>query len=311
MHPRNLHRHGYDYQKLAATNPNLQQYIRDNGYGRLSIDYAQKEAVFALNKALLECHYGVKKWFLPENALCPPVPGRADYLHHLADFLASESNNGKIPEGPKVGIMDIGVGASAVYPILGNALYGWSFIGSDTNEASISHLNHWLKGFAAANGGLAKSLETRFQPNSKHIFEGIIKKGEFIDATLCNPPFHSSAEDAERRTKRKWKQLGLDQKMQSTKSFGGASHELWCEGGEVAFIQQMIQESAKFATQVLWFTSLVSRKTTLPFLEKDFEAVKPIKKCVIEMGQGQKISRFIAWTFLDKAQHNAWGGFRF
>lgn len=308
MHPRNIHINGYDYEKLATVNPSLQEYIRDNGFGRLSIDYANQDAVLALNKTLLEAYYGIKNWSIPSNALCPPVPGRADYLHHLADFLAYKSNHKQIPKGQKVRILDIGVGASAIYPILGNALYGWSFIGSDSNKASINHIEMQLK---AENESLAKNLESRYQPNSKNIFTDIIHQGEFIDATICNPPFHSSAEDAERRTKRKWKQLGLKEQMQSTKSFGGQSNELWCEGGEVAFLQRMLQESVNYSSQVLWFSSLVSRKTTLALLETTVKEVAPAQFEIIEMAQGQKISRFIAWTFLDKKQHDAWAGFRF
>lgn len=308
MHPKNLHINGYDYDCLAAAYPDLSHFIRDNGHGRLSIDYAQKEAVYALNKAIILCHYGMKTWSLPDNALCPPIPGRADYILHIADLLANESNGGKIPRGQKCTILDVGIGASAIYPILGNALFDWSFIGSDINTNSLHHVEKQLM---AGNEHLAKCLTIRLQKNATHIFEGIIEKGEFIDATICNPPFHTSAEDAERRTKRKWKQLGLDQKMESTKSFGGLSNELWCEGGEVAFIQKMIQESAQYSFQVLWFTTLVSRKTTLAFLDNTFAEVKPVKKCIIEMGQGQKSSRFIAWTFLDVKQHEAWAKFRF
>lgn len=38
-------------------------------------------------------------------------------------------------------------------------------------------------------------------------------------------------------------------------NFGGQQQELWCEGGEVAFITQMIAESQQFGRQVKWFTS--------------------------------------------------------
>lgn len=308
MHPNNLHIKGYNYIELASTHPPLQKFIRDNGYGRLSIDYADNDAVFALNKALLETHYGVKNWWLPAQALCPPVPGRADYLLHLADFLAEESNSGIIPKGNCIHVLDIGTGASAIYPILGYSMFGWSFLASDSHAASVTHIEKHLK---EENPHLKDVLETRLQLNNQRIFDGIIHNDEFFDITVCNPPFHTSAEDAERRTKRKWKQLGLSEKMHSTKSFGGASHELWCEGGEVAFLQKMIQESAHYATQVMWFTSLVSRKSTLPFLDKAFGAVQPIKKWVIDMGQGQKSSRFIAWTFLDDIQQKAWAKYRF
>ena len=64
----------------------------------------------------------------------------------------------------------------------------------------------------------------------------------------------------------------------------------------------MIQESQQFGRQVKWFTSLVSRGDNLPPLYRaltDVGAVKVVKK---EMAQGNKQSRFIAWTFMDEAK---------
>ncbi len=87
-----------------------------------------------------------------------------------------------------------------------------------------------------------------------------------------------------------------DSAPKSGLNFGGQQQELWCEGGEVAFISQMIRESQAFARQVKWFTSLVSRGDNLPPLYRlltEVGAVKVVKK---EMAQGQKQSRFIAWS---------------
>ena len=91
-------------------------------------------------------------------------------------------------------------------------------------------------------------------------------------------------------------------RQDSVLNFGGQQQELWCEGGEVAFISQMIRESQQFGRQVKWFTSLVSRGDNLPPLYRlltEVGAVKVVKK---EMAQGQKQSRFIAWSFMDDAK---------
>lgn len=70
----------------------------------------------------------------------------------------------------------------------------------------------------------------------------------------------------------------------------------------MAFIRKMIAESRQFARQVKWFTTLVSRGDNLPLIYpalNDAGAVRVVKK---EMAQGQKQSRFIAWTFMDDAR---------
>ncbi|WP_256741358.1 RlmF-related methyltransferase, partial [Cronobacter sakazakii] len=107
-----------------------------------------------------------------------------------------------------------------------------------------------------ANPGLNRAIRLRRQKTPGAIFNGIIHKNESYDATLCNPPFHDSADAAEAGNARKRRNLGLA--ASSGLNFGGQQQELWCEGGEVGFITQMIAESKLFARQVLWFTTLVS-----------------------------------------------------
>ena len=101
MHPRNRFRAGYDFGQLARDNPALAAFVRPNAYGSQSIDYADADAVKALNRALLKHAYGLEAWDIPAGFLCPPIPGRSDYLHYLADLLA-ESKGGKVPRGPTV-----------------------------------------------------------------------------------------------------------------------------------------------------------------------------------------------------------------
>ncbi len=142
---------------------------------------------------------------------------------------------------------------------------------------------------------MTRQIRLRRQKESQAIFHGVIHKNETYDATLCNPPFHDSAESARAGGERKRRNLGLG--AESGLNFGGQQQELWCEGGEVAFISQMIRESQAFARQVKWFTSLVSRGDNLPPLYRlltEVGAVKVVKK---EMAQGQKQSRFIAWSY--------------
>jgi 23S rRNA (adenine1618-N6)-methyltransferase len=97
LHPRNPHRFRYDFKELIKSCPKLAPFVSLNKYKSESIDFSNPEAVKILNLALLRHFYQLSYWDIPENYLCPPIPGRADYIHYIADLLAS-CNENKIPE---------------------------------------------------------------------------------------------------------------------------------------------------------------------------------------------------------------------
>ena len=290
LHPRNRHRSRYDMKALCLSCPELQGFIVQTPAGEPSVNFADPLAVKTLNKALLAHFYGVTHWDIPDGFLCPPVPGRADYVHHLADLLADD-NGGVVPK--QATVLDIGTGANLIYPLIGAHEYQWRFTGSEIGAEAFASAQAIIN----ANPGLSRAVRLRRQKDPAAIFNGIIHKNEQYDATLCNPPFHDSAASARAGSERKRRNLG--QAEDGALNFGGQQQELWCEGGEVAFILRMIAESKGFGRQVKWFTTLVSRGDNLPPLYRaltDVGAVKVVKK---EMAQGQKQSRFIAWTFMD------------
>lgn len=292
LHPRNLHNNRYDFKALIETEPSLKEFVNPNKYGDLSIDFANAEAVLCLNKALLSHFYGVKNYTIPNGYLCPPIPGRADYIHHIADLLAS-SNNGIIPKGKAVKGLDVGIGANGIYSILGACIYDWNFVGSDIEKESIQSVEYIVN----SNECLREKIECKLQTNSENIFVGIINKDEFYDFTLCNPPFHKSLKDAMEGNKRKVQNLTKQKSTKNALNFGGKNNELWCKGGEIAFIKNMIKESSEFKNNVRWFTTLVSKKENLPLIYKALEDIKPTQVKTINMEQGQKITRVIAWSF--------------
>ncbi|WP_214226906.1 23S rRNA (adenine(1618)-N(6))-methyltransferase RlmF [Pedobacter sp. B4-66] len=301
LHPRNKHRFRYDFPELIKSHPELKNYVAVNSYGDQSIDFSDPAAVKSLNKALLKHFYGISYWDIPAGYLCPPIPGRADYVHYLADLLASV-NNGVVPTRKSIRGLDVGIGANCVYPIVGHQEYGWSFVGSEINSEAIKA----AKAIVSANPELANAVVCRPQSNKHHIFKGIIKPGDLFDFSMCNPPFHSSAEEAQAGTKRKLQNLGKQRGKGVTLNFGGQNTELWYEGGEVGFIRNMIEESAAFGNQCLWFSTLVSKSSNLPFIYKMLQYAKVAEVRTVEMAQGQKISRFVAWTFMDLQKQDSW-----
>lgn len=290
LHPRNKHRERYDFKQLIETLPALKPFVSQNEYKDYSIDFFNPNAVKALNKALLLRYYNLKDYKIPKGFLCSPVPGRVDYIHYLADLLA-ENNEGEIPRGADLKCIDIGVGANCIYPVLGHQEYGWSFVGVDIEQASIDSATNILK----ANPDIKDSIELRLQANSKDVFRGAIQEDEKFALSMCNPPFHASAEAAASATKRKLK--NLKSKGAETLNFGGQHNELWCEGGEIAFLKNMIRQSKHHADNVTWFTSLISKKENVRPLKVLLKKLGATSVKAISMGQGSKTSRILAWSF--------------
>lgn len=202
LHPRNKNRERYDLQALVAAIPELKNYIILNKLKAESVDFAQPMAVKLLNKALLKQYYTIKYWEFPDENLCPPIPGRADYLHHIADLL-SDGQLETIPKGEKITSLDVGVGASCIYPIIGVTEYGWRFIGSDIDAKSIASAQKIVN----SNTALQGKIECKLQKNPKNVFYNIIGNEDKVDFTICNPPFHSSIASAQQGSRRKIKNL--------------------------------------------------------------------------------------------------------
>jgi len=301
LHPRNKHKGRYDFKQLVISSPELGKFIKLNAYKDKSIDFADPSAVMALNMALLKHHYGISHWDIPKGYLCPPIPGRADYVHHIADLLSS-SRNGRVPNGDRVVCLDIGVGANCVYPIIGNKEYGWSFVGSDIDPVAIKSANTIVN----ANASLSNNIELRLQSNPNDIFNGIILKEERIDLTICNPPFHSSQAEAQSGTQRKLNNLNNRKNVKLKLNFGGQNNELWCDGGEKEFVKRMIRQSKQFANSCFWFSTLISKSANLDDIYSALRKAQALEVNTIPMGQGNKISRIVAWTFLTKEQQKKW-----
>lgn len=305
IHPRNKNRERYRFDLLIESSPELGPFVKPNIYGDESVDFANPEAVKALNKALLIHHYNILNWDVPPGYLCPPVPGRADYIHHIADFLG-KNNFGKIPKGPKIKCLDIGVGACCIYPIIGTQEYEWSFIGADIDPVAIES----SKKIIESNPALQGKVECKLQTNPKDFFFGIIRKDELFDFSICNPPFNASAKEAQAGSLRKIHNLNPRKTVEPILNFGGQSHELWCDGGEVKFVVNMILQSKKFASNCFCFSTLISKEENLKSVYNALKQAEAFAVETIAMGQGNKISRIVIWTFLTTEEQNNWKNVR-
>lgn len=301
LHPRNKNRERYDLDAMTVAMPELLDYIQPNKLGKNSINFSNPTAVKTLNKAILHHYYGIKYWEFPDENLCPPIPGRAEYIHHAADLL-SENNMGKILRGKNITCLDIGTGATCVYPIIGVAEYNWNFIGSDISLKSIKSAQNIIH----SNPSLKGKVSCRLQNQPKSIFRGIIHQEDKIDISICNPPFHSSIEEAEKGTRRKVKNL-TGKKVNAPKlNHSGNKNELIYKGGELQFISNMIAESKAMAKHCFWFSSLVSKESNLKKIYKILGKNKPSEMKTIDITTGNKTSRIVAWTYLTPKEKRSW-----
>lgn len=285
LHKRNKHNNGYDFDKLISAYPALKKFVMPNKFGNISVNFFDAQAVTALNTALLFANYGITYWQIPPQSLCPPIPGRADYIHYISD-LVGENKKG-------VKCLDIGVGASCIYPIIGATQYGWDFVGSDIDQNAIDNSQLIINN----NDLLKNKVILKLQSHPSRIFDGIIEPNDFFDVVICNPPFHNSQDNADKAGLRKLQNLTKSKTTKLDLNFGGKSNELWCRGGELRFILNMIAESSKYRNNCRWFTSLVSRDRNLDLLCRELDSMNVSQYKTINMQQGNKVSRILVWRY--------------
>ena len=239
-------------------------------------------------------HYNVSFWGFPDSNLCPPIPGRVDYIHYLADLLKTSNQK------ENINILDIGTGASCIYPILGHAEYNWKFVASDIDIGSVKSAQKIID-----KNKLKDSIYLRQQNDVSKIFKNVLNDTDRFSASMCNPPFYKSEAEALEATTRKLKGLNRPE-GEVVRNFAGKHNELWYKGGEKAFLHNYLYESSLFKNQCFWFTTLVSKKDLVKGMQISLKKLGTTKVKIINMAQGNKISRIVAWTFLTNEEQKDW-----
>ncbi|CAL2104528.1 Ribosomal RNA large subunit methyltransferase F [Tenacibaculum sp. 190130A14a] len=278
LHLQNIHNNGYDFEILVSKYSKLEKFVIEK-FGKKTIDFSNPVAVKEFNKALLFAYYGITYWEFPDENLCPPIPGRVDYIHHLADLLEGKEN---------VKVLDIGTGATCIYPLLGNSVHNWDFVASDIDSKSLANAQEIID-----KNELSNQIELRFQKDENHILKGIVNKEDQFTVTMCNPPFYKSAEEARGANRRKSRNLGNN----AVRNFAGNANELWYIGGEKAFLHTYLYESSQLPKASTWFTSLVSKKENVESLQNSGKKLGVKEFKVIPMSQGNKVTRIVCWRF--------------
>lgn len=288
------HKNNYNFEVLIETYPKLQPFVFKNTYGNLTIDFSEAKAVRVLNSAILKADYGINYWQFDDNNLTPPIPSRVAYIHILNDLLQTCNLN------KNVQVLDIGTGANCIYPLLGQSVYNWQFVGTDVNKNSIKQAKQII-----AKNHLEDKISIRLQNNPNQIFQGVLAKTDIFALTMCNPPFYKDEVEANSATLKKLK--GLNNETNSvSRNFSGISNELWYKGGEKAFLHNYLYESSLFKNQCFWYTTLVSNKENVKSMYVSLNKLGATTIKTLPIKIGQKKSRVVAWTFLNKDQQKQW-----
>ncbi|KAG8468336.1 hypothetical protein KFE25_013419 [Diacronema lutheri] len=316
MHERNPYAaRQHDFAELSRDFPALRPFCHAPPPGSArapSFEWADPGALKALTAALLSRDFGVR-WELPDGHLCPTVPSRLNYLLWLDDLIGAsrvardtpppaEARHARAQPGKSaVRGVDIGTGASCIYPLLGHAALGWHFVGTEVDEAALSvarrnvALNTWeaaieLRSARAAGASHADAVsEGGGEARAPDAPLAVLREDERFDFVMCNPPFYHSFEDASRRpnphTRRE-----------------GTGFELVTAGGEVGFVGRLVAHSAERRAQVRWYSSLVGKKASLTPLLAQLRALRnarggPAAVRVGTLEQGVTARWVLAWTF--------------
>uniref|UniRef100_A0A0X3NK93 Methyltransferase-like protein 16 n=3 Tax=Schistocephalus solidus TaxID=70667 RepID=A0A0X3NK93_SCHSO len=100
--------------------------------GKVTLDFKQPKHLAALSRALLLEDFNLDVEF-PLDRLVPTIPLRLNYILWIEDILENMSSMTPPPL-----ILDIGVGSSCIYPLLGARKNNWKFIGVESDARNFN-----------------------------------------------------------------------------------------------------------------------------------------------------------------------------
>lgn len=287
MHKRNQYKTPPDFESLAHAYPPLQPHvIRAPEDGSPTIDFHDETAQRRLTQALLFRDFDIRLE-IPDDRLCPPVPNRLNYVLWLQDVLSHSSSQEQPPPTSIRGI-DVGTGASAIYPLLACRLSpNWRIVATDVDTVSLAS--------AQANvdrNGLSERISIlRADPTGPILFPLIQDPAASFDFSMCNPPFYASAEEVVRSAAAK----ALSPNAVCT----GAEVEMITAGGEEGFVGRMVHESLALGERCRWYTSMLGKLSSLTALVSLLRAHSITNYALTELVQGHTRRWALAWSFTD------------
>ncbi|KAI8739325.1 methyltransferase protein 16 [Biomphalaria glabrata] len=280
MHQRNRYKNKKpSFLDLALKYPEFRAHTTQDESGKVFLDFKNAEALRALTTCLLIEDFGLSME-LPSDRLVPTLPLRLNYIHWLEDIVGKEEN--------KWGI-DIGTGASCIYPVLAASMNKWHFLATEADDENFVYAN---KNVSANN---LQDYINVLQVTSEDILvaplQSFTQTNKF-DFCMCNPPFFADHLEAQAITNTR-----SAQRPEAGSVSTASPQECIAQGGEVGFIRHMIEESTVLRDKIRVYTSMVGKKSSLQHLKEDLKHHKVAKYSTTEFCQGKTMRWGIAWTY--------------
>uniref|UniRef100_A0A182PKE1 U6 small nuclear RNA (adenine-(43)-N(6))-methyltransferase n=1 Tax=Anopheles epiroticus TaxID=199890 RepID=A0A182PKE1_9DIPT len=291
MHPRNRYRQKPNFRQLVKLYPELNEVASVDISGKVKLDYRNKHAVHLLSKCLLLRDFGLKLE-LPPNKLVPTLPLRLNYIHWLEDIGAVARWEER--KDPVRGI-DIGCGASCIYPLLAvvQSNKRWHMVAIEKATDSVES--------AKANvirNKLQSYINVKAQKQEGNTILLDVMQQDFpnerFDFCMCNPPFFDSSGKAMQPQDR------TGRRREPSNASTGSIEELCTEGGEVTFISQIIDESVQLKDRISVYTTMIGHKKSFDTIQRVLNNASIHNTAGSRFCQGNTTRWAVAWSFDDK-----------
>ncbi|XP_064613213.1 RNA N6-adenosine-methyltransferase mettl16-like [Liolophura sinensis] len=281
MHPRNIYKKPPDFKQLAVDWPEFRKHVTQELNGKVTLDFKNADALRCLTKILLKKDFGLDV-DMPLDRLIPTIPQRVNYILWLEDVL----HESKLESGQPVRGIDIGSGASCVYPLLGCKMNNWHFLATEVDEENLVYARQNVE----KNRFSEMITVQKVSPES--VLAGVVTETSApFDFCMCNPPFFADHMEAQGLTSRS------DDRPDPRSSSMASCVEQIADGGEVAFVKKMIYESLELKDKIRIFTSMLGKKSSLVPLKNELRLLKVPKFSSTEFCQGKTMRWGIGWSY--------------
>lgn len=285
MHARNRYKDKPpDFAYLASKYPDFKQHIQINLNGRVSLNFKDPEAVRALTCTLLREDFGLSI-DIPLERLIPTVPLRLNYIHWVEDLIGhQDSDKTTVRRG-----IDIGTGASCIYPLLGATLNGWYFLATEVDDMCFNYAKKNVE-----QNNLSDLIKVVKVPQKTLLMDALKEESEIVyDFCMCNPPFFANQLEAKGVNSRNSRRP-----PPSSVNTGGIT-EIMAEGGELEFVKRIIHDSLQLKKRLRWYSCMLGKKCSLAPLKEELRIQGVPKVTFTEFCQGRTMRWALAWSFYD------------
>ncbi|XP_067864452.1 RNA N6-adenosine-methyltransferase mettl16 [Heptranchias perlo] len=284
MHPRNRYKDKPpDFTYLASKYTEFQQHVHTNLTGKVSLNFKDPEAVRALTCTLLKEDFGLTI-DIPLERLIPTVPLRLNYIHWVEDLIGGGTDKSKLIRG-----IDIGTGASCIYPLLGATMNGWFFLATEVDDMCFNYAKKNVE-----QNHLSDLIKVVKVPQKTLLMDALKEESEIVyDFCMCNPPFFANQLEAKGVNSR-----NPSRPPPSSVNTGGIT-EIMAEGGELEFVKRIIHDSLQLKKRLRWYSCMLGKKCSLAPLKEELRQQGVPKVTHTEFCQGRTMRWALAWSFYD------------